>query len=443
MVAAALTHAVVAASRFGYGARAGDLAVIGRDPRGWVLRQLDQRPAALAGNLPAAAPMVAAMLEARLDKSEEGKRKENQQLRALYLAELEARVAAGATSDTPLQERLTRFWSNHFTVSCIRPVIRGFAGAFEREAIRPHVTGRFVDMLLAAERHPAMLFYLDQVVSFGPDSLVGRRQNKGLNENLAREMLELHTLGVDGGYTQADVEALARILTGWSIARLRDPNAGTFKFYWQAHEPGAKILLGKTYRDDGYAEGETALRDLAMHPATAQHIATKLARHFIADDPPRASVERIARVFHDTGGDLKQVTAAVVNDEAAWASPFSKVRPPDDMVVAACRVTGFTPQAQMLAANLRTLDQLTFFAPSPAGWSDRSNDWVGPEAVLRRAEWCRTYAARLTDAPDPETLAQAAFAETLPDETAQAIRRAPSRQEGLALLLASPEFQRR
>ncbi len=443
MVAAASMKAVIAATRFGFAPRAGELAVIARDPEGWVLRQLDRPCAPLGGDLPASAPMVAAMLEARQDKSEEGRRQLNQRLRAIYLAELAARVNAAATSDAPLLERLTRFWSNHFTVSCIRPIIRGFAGAFEREAIRPHVTGRFSDMLLAAERHPAMLFYLDQVLSIGPNSPVGQRRNKGLNENLGREMLELHTLGVDGGYSQADVEALARILTGWSIARLKDPDPGNFHFYPRIHEPGPKVLLGKTYPENGYAEGAAALRDLAVHPATARHIATKLARHFIADDPPPDAVRRIAAVFRDTGGDLKRVTAAVVREEAAWQTPFAKVRTPEELLVSACRVTGFVPQPEMLANSLRMLDQLTYFAPSPAGWPDRASDWVGPESTLHRAEWCQLFATRIPDPPDPAALSDAIFAELLPEETGETIRRAASRREGLALLLAAPQFQRR
>jgi uncharacterized protein (DUF1800 family) len=411
-----------------------------------VLRQLDAVPMEPGTGLPASAPMVAAMLDARRDKRDQdpdAKRKLNQQLRAVYLAEIAARVNAAASTEAPLLERLTRFWSNHFTVSCVRPVIRGFAGAFEREAIRPHVTGRFVDLLLAAEQHPAMLFYLDQVISIGPNSRAGERFGKGLNENLGREMLELHTLGVDGGYTQADVEALARILTGWSIARLNAPDPGNFHFYPQIHEPGAKVLLGKTYREDGLAEGEAALRDLANHPATAQHIATKLARHFIADDPPAESVRRIAAVFRDTGGDLKRVTAAVVREEAAWRAPFVKLRAPDDLLVSACRVTGFEPPAPMLVNSLHVLDQQPFFAPSPAGWPDVASEWVGPESVLHRIEWCQTYAARIPEPPDPAHLADSVFGEILPDETGQAIRHAASRREGLALLLAAPDFQRR
>jgi uncharacterized protein (DUF1800 family) len=446
MVAAALTNALVAATRFDYAPKSGELQAISQDPRGWALHQLDAKPAALDASLPPSAAMVAEMLQARQDfrnnKDPDFKKAENQRLRGVYLAELDARLHAAVESETPLQERLTRFWSNHFTVSCVRPVIRGFAGAFEREAIRPHVTGRFVDMLLAAERHPAMLFYLDQVLSIGPNSPAGQRTRRGLNENLAREMMELHTLGVDGGYTQEDVEALARILTGWSIARLKDPEVGQFRFYPQLHEPGPQRLLGKGYAEGGYEQGEAALRDLAAHPATATHIATKLARHFIADDPPNEAVQRIAAVFRSTGGDLKRVAQAVIREDAAW-KPFAKVRTPEDLLIASCRVTGFTPPAPFQVQTLHVLDQQPFFAPQPEGWSDQAKDWIGPEAVLHRADCCENFAGRVLNPPDPATLADDVFGEALPDEAAQAIRRAASRREGLALLIASPQFQRR
>lgn len=444
MPTVAASDAIVAATRFGFAARTGDLAAIGRDPRGWVLQQLEQRPAPLPSNLPDSATMVVAELEMRRDKGDEtAKRDFNERVKAVYLAEVDARVGAAVASETPLLERLTWFWSNHFTVSILRPAIRGFAAAFEREAIRPHVTGRFGDMLLAVARHPAMLLYLDNAISIGPDSIAGRRGGKGLNENLGRELLELHTLGVDGGYTQADVEALARIITGWSVARLNEPDPGRFRFRPFVHEPGAKRLLGRTYAEAGQAEGEEALRDLAHHPATAGHIAVKLARHFIADEPPKDSVERLARVFRDSGGDLRLVTAAVVKEDAAWRTPFAKLRTPGEMVVAACRVAGFTPPPPMLVNSLRTLDHMPFFAPSPAGWADNAAAWVSPEAVLHRAQWCQAFAERIPDPSDPVEMAAGAFGEALPEETMRAIRLAPSRRAGLALLLASPQFQRR
>jgi len=440
-------RAIIATTRFGFAARQGDLAAAGSDPRGWVLGQLRQRPAPLAGDLPPSAKMVAAMLQARQDKKAgetQDSKVERDELRATYLAEVGARLNAAIASDTPLHERLVQFWSNHFTVSAIRPVVRGFVGAFEREAIRPNVTGRFSDMLLAVARHPGMGFYLDNVQSIGPNSRFGQRRNKGLNENLGREILELHTLGVDGGYTQQDVEALARILTGWTIARLQDPNPGTFRFAPAIHEPGPKLLLGKTYAEAGEEEGIAALHDLARHPATAHHIATKLARHFIADEPPAASVERIAKVFREGDGDLRQVVEAVIAENAAWEQPFAKVRTPTELVISACRAAGLrSVEAQPLVGSLRVLDQPAFVAPSPAGWPDIASAWISPESVLRRAEWCQSFAAKLPDPPDPVEIANAALGDALPDEAAQAIRRAPDRRIGLALLLASPQFQRR
>jgi uncharacterized protein (DUF1800 family) len=289
-----------------------------------------------------------------------------------------------------------------------------------------------------------MGFYLDNVMSIGPNSRFGLRSGKGLNENLGREILELHTLGVDGGYTQQDVEALARILTGWTIARLKDPDPGTFRFAWQIHEPGPKVLLGRRYAEAGEDEGVAALRDLARHPATARHIATKLARHFIADEPPKDAVERIAKVFLQHDGDLKQVTAAVIAEPAAWREPFAKMRTPTELVIAAYRAAGArTVPAEPLVNGLRVLDQPAFVAPSPAGWPDVAAAWISPESVLRRAEWCQTFAERLPDPPDPAAVAAASLGDTLPAETAETIRLAPGRRLALALLLASPQFQRR
>ncbi|MGH6968004.1 MAG: DUF1800 domain-containing protein, partial [Stellaceae bacterium] len=406
MVASAALDAVVASTRFGYAARGDELGAIAADPHGWVLRQIGQpvRPA-FSADLPTSQRMVAMLFEMRRDKQQADRKAFNQRVRDVYLTELAARTDAAVSSSTPFIERLVHFWSNHFTVSGFRPFVRGFAFAFEREAIRPYVTGRFVDMLLAAERHPAMLLYLDNALSIGPDSLVGLRRNKGINENFGREMLELHTLGVDGGYIQADVIALARILTGWSVARLNDAEPGTFKFYPQIHEPGPKQLLGKVYAETGEQEGIAALRDLANHPATAHHIAFKLAQHFIADVPPRAAVDQIAKVFRNTGGNLAAVSKAVVALEAAWSKPFGKMRTPGDMVTAACRAANFTPPAPFLAGGLRTLNQLPFYAPSPAGWPDDAASWISPEAVLHRAEWCETFANRVPGPPDPIVLA--------------------------------------
>ncbi|HUB94477.1 MAG TPA: DUF1800 domain-containing protein [Stellaceae bacterium] len=436
--------ALIAATRFGFAARGDDLGTIASNPHQWVVGQLRSAPAPLPGELPSSASVVTQILERRRDKGDDAARKEfGQTMRQIYLAEVEARLAAAADSDTPLLERLTQFWSNHFTVSALRPIVTGLCGAFEREAIRPHVTGRFSDMLLAAESHPAMLLYLDNAVSIGPESMAGERTGRGLNENLGREILELHTLGVDGGYTQDDVEALARILTGWSLARLVEPDPGTFMFRERAHEPGAKTLLGRRYAEDGRNEGVAALRDLAAHPATAHHIATKLARHFIADKPPADAVARIAATFQQSGGDLARVTEAVAHEDAVWREPLAKVRTPNELVIASCRVAQWTPKPPLIAGSLRVLDQLPYHAPQPSGWPDDAASWISPEAVLRRAQWCEAFADRMPDPPDAAALVGATLGDGASAESVDAIRAAPSRRTAVALLLASPEFQRR
>ena len=336
-----------------------------------------------------------------------------------------------------------------------------FVGAFEREAIRPHVTGTFAQMLLAAERHPAMQLYLDNAQSIGPDSTAGRMTGKGLNENLGREILELHTLGVDGGYTQNDVIALAKLLTGWSIDRgngamermvnlvVGGATDGGFRFYPPRHEPGSKVLLGRSY-PEGYAGAVKALNDLAHHPATARHVATKLAIHFVSDNPPPDSVKRIEAAFNRSGGDLMEVSAAVVAEPEAWRPAPAKMRSPVEFVTAAMRISGGN-QAAMLDENsvgafvqsARSMGELPFSAPSPAGWPDTEAGWSGAEAVLERVEWANAAAAKIGRDADPTELADEALGPLLTADTSTQIARAASRPQGLALLFASPEFQRR
>ena len=473
---------LVATARFGLGAAPGEIDAAARDPRGWVLEQLRPQalPAELAG-LPSGVEgaviwlrRVQAQQQARkpqrpMDPDFEDRRvlrgrgwpqqpqpqarpPENPQPgafadglpRETYLREAAQRTLALVHSRAPAFERLVAFWSNHFTVSVQRPPVLALAGAFEREAIRPHVLGRFEDMLLAVARHPAMLLYLDNAASIGPGSRIGQTRQRGLNENLAREILELHTLGVNGGYTQDDVRALAMILTGWSIGRPQDDRPGHFMFRPQAHQPGGKTLLGRRY-GGGEAEGVKALKDLARRPATARHVAQKLARHFIADDPPAASVERLAGVFLSSGGDLGAVTRALAADEAAWARPLSKLRSPNELVVAALRATGAPRRVdeRRLVGGLRRLGQAPFAAPSPAGWPDTAQDWIAPEAMLRRVEWAGLLADRRSADRAPLDVFHATIAPAASEATRLAVERAPSARDGLALVLASPEFQRR
>ncbi len=365
-------------------------------------------------------------------------------LHAILLAEAGARTRLAAASAAPLVERMVAFWSNHFTVSVQRNEVIAIAGAFEREAIRPHVTGRFRDMLRAVAMHPAMLLYLDNARSIGPNSIAGRRRDKGLNENYARELLELHTLGVSGGYTQADVTACARVFTGWTLEHAPPQGPlGRFTFEPRFHEPGDKTALGVTVREAGQSEGLTLLDMLARHPSTARFIATKLARHFISDDPPGAAVEAIAATFRASDGDLAAVMAAVIGRPECWQHPLSKVRSPNDLVIATLRALGDPPlEDRLIFQSLALLGQPPFSAPSPAGWPDRADAWLGPEALMHRLEWARLVAQRMPGA-DAMQLAEATIGPVMSDATRQAITGAGNRQQAVMLWIASREFERR
>jgi uncharacterized protein (DUF1800 family) len=429
--------ALFALTRFGMGAAPGEVAGLSADPRGWVLEQLDRpsEPPEFAG-LPDHASTLRRMAEikrARKRDPDLGK----DEMRRLAMAEAAARTRAAIASPTPLVERLVRFWSNHFTVSAQRQQVAPIVGAFEREAIRPHVLGRFHDMLRAVTRHPAMLAYLDNAQSIGPNSPAGQKRGKGLNENLAREILELHTLGVDGGYGQGDVEAFAGILTGWTI----DPEGGFFRYVPNRHEPGAKVLLGQRF-EGGEVEAERALLMLSRHPSTARFVATKLARHFAADDPPPALVDVLARTFLDTDGDLLALTRLLANRAETWSQPLAKMRSPDDLVIATARLIGLEAGEdadRRLVQSLAVLGQPVWSAPSPAGWPDRAESWMAPEALMRRLEWAKALAdrrGRTFTAPQAQQVIVAGPA------TRQALDGAKG-AEALFLLLASREFQRR
>lgn len=475
-------HAFIAANRFGLGPWPGQLGKIAPDPRGWLLGQLNASATAYDGlaDMPGTAQAVKATRESlqqlkglkndlrdvdgtdAQDALRREVRMRTKDTRDLLLDEIYLRTKIAVQTRTPLVERLVHFWSNHFTVSVTRKEVAGVAGAFERAAIRPHILGNFTDMMLAVARHPAMLFYLDNIRSIGPNSPAGKRRGKGLNENLAREILELHTLGVDGGYTQQDVEQFARMLTGWTVEaelpqRARQRLKRFFKngtppgtiidngFQYQPllHEPGRKTLLGKTYAENGYGEAEQAIRDLCAHKSTARFVAAKLCRHFIADDPPEDAVERIAQEFRRTGGDLRAVTKALINLPYVWADAMPKVKTPNDLVISTLRAVGLHLSTRELVGIFRNFNQMPFEAPSPAGWADEAGYWIGPEAMTRRIEWAQLVASRASRRIDVGALAGDVLGPVLSSPTRTEISRAPDPVAGLTLLLTSPEFQRR
>lgn len=462
------TAAAIAANRFGLGARPGELARIGSDATGYLEAQLAGPPPLLVQ--PGLADSANAINQAQALRQERraarrsaapdaaaAAMKVGQLYRPMYVADAAARLRAAVASDRPFTERLVHFWANHFAVSVDKGVVLGLAGCFEREAIRPHVLGRFSDLLRAVEQHPTMLLYLDNAQSVGPDSqaagLLARRGGEGrpragLNENLAREILELHTLGVDGGYTQADVTEFARAITGWSIGggqgRFAGGESGRFFFRAGIHEPGSRTIMGHRYREGGIDSGLAVLDRLATEPATARHIATKLARHFVADEPAPVLVERLTRAFLKSEGDLPTVYRALIEAPEAWAQPLPKYKTPADYIHSAWRAVDLpVPEGPRALAPFDLLGQRTWQPGSPAGWPDRAADWDGPSALLKRVEWADQVGQRVGAQRDAQQLGPELLGATLGARTREAVARADSPAQALTLLMASPEFLRR
>jgi uncharacterized protein (DUF1800 family) len=485
--------AATALHRFGFGPRAGSLASISGDPRGAMLAELDRagagriadadllttgeaaraafdfrqekkaerlalrvdreatqadakktaEAAKVAGNIDMAQSSAAqadAMQVNAPAKTNPGPGIPQQ----IFFEEAKARFDSALNAEVGLVDRLTWFWSNHFCVSADKGPVRALCGAFEREAIRNNVLGKFSDMLLAVESHPAMLLYLDNAGSIGPNSIAGIRRGKGINENLAREILELHTLGVNGGYSQADVTSFAKVITGWTFSPLKqDPqHGGEFVFNERMHEPGAQSVLSRSYDDGGYEQGRAVLLTLARHPATAKHIATKLARHFVADNPSPALIDRLAKRFIDTDGDLKEVTKTLLKSQESWDARRSKLKRPAEWIMSSMRASGMMmSDVRRVINSLNLLGEPLWRPPAPKGFSDDSAAWL--DGLTQRLDIANELARRIGGMTDPEAVADDALGPLASAETRQTLARAESRQQALALLLMSPEFQRR
>ncbi len=462
--------------RFGYGPRSGGSATATLTDQ---FRRYDPRPSAIAALPPRSevanelADYFSQTREMRSEmKARDGSAsaaKDQQQAarkmvaragRDHYATAVEARFITAVASDAPFVERMVHFWANHFAVSADKLGVTGFAGLLEMEAIRPHVLGRFEDMVLAATQHPAMLLYLDQAQSIGPDSAVGTRvaargaRKAGLNENLAREILELHTLGARTGYNQSDVTEFARALTGWTVSGIaKGPvaravglasNPGEFAFAAAVHQPGSRMIMGQSYAQQGLAQGRAILTDLARHPSTARHIATKLARHFEGDEPSVALISRLERSFLSSGGDLKSIYATLADAPEIQAAKQAKYKTPWDWLVSAHRALGLGGETVGRTVQvLMQLGQPVWRPGSPAGFDDVAASWAGPDALFRRAELAEQLTRRIASGVDPRAVAQHSLAERLTPATAQAIARAESPMQGAALMLVSPEFLRR
>lgn len=366
----------------------------------------------------------------------------------------EGRAALGRMVASPdgLRERLVLFWADHFTVSFRGASQRELPAALIRDAIRPNLTGRFADLLFAIETHPAMLIYLDQAVSFGPNSALGQKRGRGLNENLARELLELHTLGVEAAYTQEDVRQLAELLTGIVV----HPERGVI-FVRRRAEPGDETVLGVTYPEndgDGMDPIRAVMDDLARRPETAAHLARKLAVHFVADDPDPALVAALEAAWRDGGGDLTAVYGALLAQPAAWTPPGAKVRPPVEFLASALRALGIGPGAlaamedrmlrQTLLEPLAAMGQPWQQPDGPDGWPEAAEDWITPQGLAARIRWAMEMPATLVpELPDPRAFLAQTLGPRAGERLAWAVAAAETRADGVGLVLASPEFNRR
>ncbi len=498
----------IAMNRFGLGAKAGVAAP--DDPKKWLSAQIDayQASPAFMADLPSRADIVGVFKDYQMGKRADkaagtkpanpkngkGKNKGNQaempasddmemsaeeravmaglddpesptrkSIRNFYVDATQARLKNALVTRQDFPERLVHFWSNHFAVSIDKLPVVALAGNYEFEAIRPNIMGKFSDLLVAAVRHPAMLVYLDQAQSIGPTSQLaafvanGQKNQRtlGLNENLAREIMELHTLGVRTGYSQTDVTEFARALTGNSVTGFSNAipkrfiNGGSAPgetvFVPIMHEPGKRTIMGKTYGQDGQAQARAVLNDLAVHPATARHIATKLARHFVADDPPASLVQRLEADFLKTGGDLPSLYRTLIQSPEAWQPQSAKFKSPWEWTVSALRGVGAERMVIQAAPAiaLQQLGQPIWQPQSPAGYADTNAEWAGGNALMRRVELAERIATRTAETIDARALASQLFPDAVSQPTAEAIARAESPAQGLALLLVSPEFLRR
>jgi uncharacterized protein (DUF1800 family) len=473
-----MIDAAIAMNRFGLGARSTGKAPV--NPADWLKSQIrSYEPASPAmASQPSRAEISAGFREYQLDNKDVRAAQKDaaadmpqidpakiekvvNTLRLQYVAAADARMDAAISSDTDFAERLVHFWSNHFAVSIDKLPVLALAGDYEFTAIRPHIMGTFADLLFAAVTHPAMLIYLDQAQSIGPNSplatRVAARRSKalGLNENLAREILELHTLGVRTVYDQKDVAEFARALTGYTVGGMakgpiqrfmaQNGKDGDSQFFAPIHEPGDRLVIGRRYRQQGGAQARAILADIATHPATAKHIATKLAQHFAADVPPPALVARLEKSFLESGGNLPQLYRTLIDSPEMWLPKQAKFKSPWDWVISSLRALNVRelPNRGQSVNILAQLGQPIWKPGSPAGFSDTTENWAGGAALMRRVEIASRLAERSANRVDARILASRILSGQLSAITSESIARAESPSQGLALMLLSPEFLRR
>ncbi|MDB5523194.1 MAG: hypothetical protein JWM58_957 [Rhizobium sp.] len=511
-----LSKPTMSAIRFGYGIRPGEETADGPDA---LMAQLEKAASAKL-RFPAEGieGRYATMLEfndrvrdARV-KDKEQRRKNLRPIRKdifkVFGTDQHLRVAQSAFSPYGFHERLATFWVDHFSVSARKQrMMNLLAPLYEAEALRPNMAGPFEKLLSAAIRHPAMLTYLDQIKSSGPNSRRGKRAGKGLNENLGRELLELHTLGVDGGYTQEDVRNAALVLTGLSIEK----DSGESDFKPQLAEPGPLTFMGKSYgsKKRSVDDVNAMLADLVVMPQTGKYICRKLAIHFVSDKPPQPLIDAMVAAWTSSGGNLMDVYAAMLKHPAAWDNPGEKARQPYDYVVAGLRALDVPEKAfampdrhddeddddeaapanpapamsamakksdpkmaatemteeeredmveekkakkgnklhpplnRITVGAMKKLGQPVWEPNSPAGFDEGFDAWISSSQITGRIEWAQRVSGRFAGRLDPDAMLKATLRDAARDDTITVVRQAPNRTAGMSLVLASPEFNRR
>ncbi|XQW86840.1 DUF1800 domain-containing protein [Thalassotalea piscium] len=442
-------NAIIALNRFGYGAKAGELNQAVKNPKQWIIQQL--QPIAFDNRFPHSNDIFLDHEKFKKAKKRLKQQKNTNQAKNPVLKNMARKNMNLMSADTlnkaisssnSVSWRLLDFFSNHFSVTANGPLMTGLSATLEREAIAPNLLGKFEDLLLAVEQHPAMLIYLNNERSFGPNAKISKKKNKGLNENLAREILELHTLGVNSGYTQSDVIELAKGISGWSVFNPSKERSVGFTFRSNGHEPGTRKLLGISYPAGGIAQGEKMLRDIAVNPATAKHICYKLAHHFVSETPSETLLNDMENTWKLSGGDIKQVMISLFNSDEAWLETPQKFKTPREFVISSFRALGKTPKDKMLLASLAMLGQKPFNAGSPDGYSDSEKDWLGASALMARIDWSVKLSS-FREHINAEKIMHTALALPSTAHTYKSVIRAETRPQALTLLLMSPEFQRR
>jgi uncharacterized protein (DUF1800 family) len=450
MAAAKINRGLIAVNRFGLGATGTELSDAGNDPEKWLLKQL---VTPVLGNAPVDTVTalkvisdIKAFQQQRRQTNMKGPKVRETIIKPFQQSLLMGSLEHSVETKVPFATRLLDFFSNHFSVSASNQSLTVLAPTLERDAIVPNLFGKFEDMLIAVEQHPAMLIYLNNAKSVGPNSARGKKA-RGLNENLAREIFELHTLGVDGGYTLGDIRQLAMAISGWSYSNWNAIEEGAgFKYRNKNHEPGTRNILGKPYLNNGVNQGQAVLVDLARNKKTAEFISFKLAQHLIADNPPKELVASMRDTWIRTDGNIKAVVTTLIKHPQSWNSQAQKFKTPREFVVSACRALNHSKIVDeglldVALHGLGFMGQKPFGAGSPAGYSQLNSAWTGSDALMKRIDWVNLLSKK-TRATVPD-VAERIFASQLSSRTAKSLAGAESRVQGLALLLLSPEFQSR